>query len=157
LAGFAKAGDTISAERIFMISFNANNAVSTLDTVGHGLGGNVKTAVGSYLLSSPLQGGQIIPMVAVPGGARILDVVLSSDDLDNGAGLALHVGDGQMGNRYLAASSVAQEGGLARMSNQIGHGYRYKESDTIDVTVATAPASGRAAGLLRLSVMFVID
>jgi hypothetical protein len=140
-----------------MISFNANNAVRTLDAVGHGLGGNVKTAVGSYLLSAPLEEGQVIPMVAVPSGARILDVTLSADDLDNAEELVLHVGDGQMGDRYIKDTTVAQGGGVARLSSQIGHGYRYKEGDTVDITVATASTAGRAAGLLRVCVMFVID
>lgn len=44
-----------------MIGFNANDQVS-MDVKGHG--GNVKTAIGSYLLAAPLRRDQTIPMVA---------------------------------------------------------------------------------------------
>jgi len=140
-----------------MILFNANKAVRPEDAVGHGVGGNTKVATGVYTLTAALTQGQVIPMVAVPAGARVLDVTLSADDLDGGAGLALDVGDGADADRYLAASTVAQGGGVARLSTHAGHGYRYAAGDTIDVTVQTAPAAGATSGSLKLSVLFVID
>jgi len=137
--------------------FNANQPVRTTDASGHGVGSSAKVASGEYSLSAALTLNQVIPMVPVPTGARILDTILSTDDLDGGAGLTLDVGDGDDPDRFIAASDVGQGGGIARLGTHIGHLHRYAASDTVDVTVKAAPAAGVASGKIRLTVLYVIE
>ena len=140
-----------------MISFNANKPVRPEDAAGHGAGASVKVATGVYTLSGPLTAGQTIPMVALPTNARVLDILLSSDKLDTGAGLALDVGDKALNTRYFNASDLGRTGGIARLALSQGHGYRYAKADTVNVTVKTAPAAQAADGSFTVTVYFVID
>lgn len=98
----------------------------------------------------------IIEMVNVAAGTTVLDVLLSTEDLDSGAGLLLDVGDGDDDDRYLAADDVGQAGGVARMDLHGGHGHRYTSDDTIDIHVDTAPA-GDGTGVLRLTVLMTAE
>src|SRR5207248_434817 len=96
----------------------------------------------------------VIQMVKVPNGACILEVILSSDDLDTGsAAIILAVGDGVLADRFIKGSTVAQAGGIDRLGVGIAANlmsgataYQYTAEDTIDVKVTTAPATGTTAG-----------
>lgn len=143
-----------------MIVFNANQTVRAQDAPGHGLGGNVKGVVGEYTLSAALTLNQVIPMVAVPKGARVIGGQLTVDDLDTGGSpaIVLAVGDGDDDDRYLTSSTIGQAGGAASFNRHTGNGnYEYTDGDTIDVKVTTAPATGATSGAIRLSVWFIID
>lgn len=143
-----------------MIVFNANQTVRAQDAPGHGLGGNLKVVTGEYTLSAALTLNQVIPMVAVPKGARVVFGRLSTDDLDTGGSpaIVLAVGDGDDDDRYLTGSTIAQAGGNAAFDRHVGNGnYEYTEGDTIDVKVTTAPATGATSGAIRLTVGFIID
>lgn len=143
-----------------MIVFNANQTVRPEDAPGHGLGGNLKVVTGEYLVNAALTLNQVIPMVAVPKGARAVYGLLTCDDLDtNGTPtIVLAVGDGDDDDRYLAGSTIGQTGGAATFNRHIGNGnYEYAAADTIDVKVTTAPATGATAVTIRLSVGFIID
>ena len=140
-----------------MISFNANKPVRPEDAAGHGAGASVKVATGVYTLSGTLAAGQTIPMVALPTNARVLDVLLSTDRLDTGTGIALDVGDKASDTRYFNASEIGRTGGVARLSSAQGHGFRYVKADTVNVTVKTAPATQVADASFTVTVFFVID
>jgi hypothetical protein len=98
----------------------------------------------------------VIQMVKVPAGASIIDLWLSSTDIDTDASPAviLHVGDGGDADRYIASSTVGQAGGVARLSAIAGVNYTYTADDTIDVTIGTVAAT-KAAGTLVLTVLYV--
>lgn len=106
----------------------------------------------------------IIQMVKVPKGATILDVTLTSEDLDsNGTPtIVLDVGDGDDPDRFIDGSNVAQAGGVARLGSGVaaaatdGLFYTYTAEDTIDVKVVTAAAT-KAAGNITLAVLYTME
>lgn len=97
----------------------------------------------------------VIQMVKVPNGARIIDVILGADDLDTDASpaIVLSVGDGADTDRFIAASTVAQAGGIARMNSAVGVDKVYTADDTIDILIATAAAT-KAGGDVTLTVLY---
>lgn len=122
--------------------FNIATAVATADNGGGGAGGT------GFVVND------VVQMIKVQSGERVLDVILSVDDLDSSTGIELGVGDGGDDDRYITASTIGQAGGLARMARHVGHGYAYTADDTIDIKVTTA-ATGTAAttGTLRLTAL----
>lgn len=92
----------------------------------------------------------VIEMIPLAEGVSVLDVILSTEDLDSGTALLLDVGDGDTDDRYIAADTVGQAGGVARMSLHGGHGHTYTADDTLDVHVDTAP-TGDGTGVIRLT------
>jgi hypothetical protein len=72
---------------------------------------------GIYTLTAALVINDVIQMVKVPKGAQILEVILTSDDLDtNGSPtIKLNVGDGNLTDRFIKQDTVAQAGGIVRM------------------------------------------
>lgn len=111
---------------------------------------------GTYELSAALVVNDVIQMVKVPKGARIVEVILGSDDLDTGGSPAiiLAVGDGTTADRFVTGSTIAQGAGLVRLNQVDGIGYVYTAEDTIDIKVTTAPATGATSGTLNLTVIY---
>lgn len=139
-------------------------AILTTSKVGAGVAprANVTGAVtvtATHTLSAALALGDVIQMVKVPGGATILGVTLSCTDLDTGGSpaIVLGVGDGASTARFIASSTVGQAGGVATLNAHGGHGYTYADDDTIDVLVATGPATGAASGTIRLTAIYTMD
>ena len=141
------------------IHFNANQAVRTEDAGGHGVAGNVKVASGEYSLSAALTLNQVIPMLAIPRGARIVGAGIAADDLDtNGAPtLVLGLGDSGDDDRLIAGSTVGQTSGVDDAIETTGILYKYDASTVISITVKTAPATGAASGKLKAWVSYVLD
>ncbi len=100
----------------------------------------------------------IIEMVRVPKNATITGVELSSSDVDtNGTPLhSMSVGDAGDADRFILASSIGRTGGVARLDNHVGQGYKYTADDTIDITVVAAAAT-KAAGTHKLIVRYTMD
>lgn len=119
----------------------------------------VLAVVGTYALSAALALNDVIQMVTVPAGATILNVILATTDLDtNGTPtIALTVGDGSDADRFITASTVGQAGGVANLNASTGAGYKYSATDTVDVTVATGPATGATSGTVSLTVLYTMD
>lgn len=110
---------------------------------------------GTYELAAALVLNDVIQMVKVPAGARIVNVILGSDDLDTGSpAIVLAVGDGSTADRFITASTVAQGGGVTTINQVDGIGYTYTLADTIDIKVTTAPATGTTSGTLNLTVVY---
>lgn len=118
----------------------------------------VHTAYSSYELTAALVVDDVIQMLKVPIGAIILDVVLSTDDLDTSGSptLVLDVGDGDNDDRLISASTVGQAGGVAYMDEIDALLYQYTADDTIDVSVKTAPATGASSGTINLAVTYTM-
>lgn len=81
--------------------------------------------VGDYVIPAGLVNGDIVEMCALPAGYVPVDAILAAEDCDSTAAMSLDVGvlsgdygvvsDARtMGNEFIAASTVAQAGGLAR-------------------------------------------
>lgn len=120
----------------------------------------------TYEIAAALVVNDVIQMVKVPIGARIVTISLAADDLDSGATplITLDVGDGGDTDRFIAASTIAQAGGIARIGDNITGaaaadclGYVYTADDTIDVLVHAAPATGATSGTITMVVTYSND
>lgn len=108
--------------------------------------------------------GDVIQMVKIPKGATVLEVILTSEDLDTDASptVVLDVGDGDDADRYIDGSDIGQAGGVARLGSGVaaattdGLIHTYDAEDTIDVTVATAGTT-KAAGVITLTVLYTLE
>ena len=109
---------------------------------------------GTYELLAALVVSDVIQMVKIPKGAKILEVILSTDDLDTSTGLVLDVGDGSVTDRFIDGSTIGQTGGVDRLNEVGGHLYEYTAEDTIDVIVQTAPTTGATSGTVNVSVTY---
>ena len=103
----------------------------------------------------------ILQLVPIPKGARILDVIVTMTDLDtNGAPtVTFTVGDTQTtstANRYVTTSTVGQTGGVARLNNQVGHLFTFGTDGTVDLTWGVAAATF-AAGTITCTATYVTD
>lgn len=131
----------------------------TANAPARDLPSGVLAVVGTYVLSAALALNDVIQMVKVPQGATILNVILAATDLDTGGSpaIALTVGDGSDADRFITSSTVGQAGGIASLNAAAGAGYKYTATDTIDVTVATGPATGATSGTVTLTVLYTMD
>ncbi len=124
--------------------------------------------VGDYELSAALVVNDLIEFVELPPGHVPVDVILDTPDLDSNVAPAVvvqvglmagNVGDTTLASRttgaeFIAASTVAQAGGIARMA--VAGGTRVAPSTSrrsIGLKVATAPATGATSGTIRLTVL----
>jgi hypothetical protein len=120
--------------------------------------GNDITAVyESYTLASATLN-DTYTMCKIPAGATILDVVLSSDDVDtNGTPTVKYdVGDSGSATRFISATTIGQAGGVARMDQKGGHLKAYTADDTVIVKINTAAATF-AAGTIRVGVLYTMQ
>lgn len=108
-----------------------------------------------YTITAALALNDEIQMIKVAPGCRVLDVIVSTTDLDTGGSpaIVLDVGDGNDDDRYVADTTIGQAGGMTRLSAFAGHGYTYTAADTIDVSVSTAPQTGATSGTVKLSAL----
>lgn len=114
--------------------------------------GTVAVRAQTFSVDTALALNDVIEMIPVYEGERVVDLILLSDDLDtNGTPtIDLHVGDGVDPDRYIAASDVGQAGGRAPYGEGLAseaaevaaRRYVYTADDTIDITVSTGPATG---------------
>ena len=103
----------------------------------------------------------VIEMIKIPKDARILDVLLSSDDLDTDGtpAIILDVGDTDGTpdpDRYIDGATVGQAGGLQGMNNKAGHLYQFTANGTLNVLVETAPDVGTTTGKIKLSARYTM-
>lgn len=112
----------------------------------------------SFSLTSAPALNDLIQMMTIPAGATICSVVLDSDKLDsNGTPtIKFDVGDGTVANRYLAASTLPQQGGAAVANVAAAYGYQYTSNTPLYVKVNTAAATFQA-GTVRLLVEYTMD
>lgn len=102
-----------------------------------------------------LSAGDVLQMVRVPSGARILDVWLISDAL-TGGNYTVTVGDGNSAARYFGSLSPGSTSSVNKMTQAAGFVYSYSADDTVDITIGTV-TTATAAGVLRLMVKYTMD
>jgi len=105
----------------------------------------------------------VIQMVPVQKGIKVVGMRLVTDDLDGGTTAVLDVGDGSDTDRFIDGSTIGQAGGsvdflsgLVGVTPAAALGYEYTADDTIDVLVQAAPTSG-GVGTLKLLVFLTAD
>lgn len=145
-------------------TYTAAAAQSTAPAYENRLRGMVYKAYGEYTLTSAAELGTInnvIEMVKVPAGARIVGLTCEMPDNDGGSSFTLDIGDGASTARFVSASTVGQSAGYITTANMVAataFGYRYTAADTIDLLVHAAPASAAAtSGKVKLAVEYVLD
>jgi hypothetical protein len=125
----------------------------------------VFNAYGYYIATgSSLIINDVIQMVKVPIGARILQIDLYSTDLDSDStpAVTLSVGDGTTPARFITASTVGQAGGNIHFpsvstTTAAGVGYQYTVNDTIDIAVTAAPTATATTFHFHMNVLMSID
>lgn len=131
----------------------------------------VFSVTGTREIAAALVVSDLIKMVPVPKGAKVLDVVLSTDRLDTGTSIELDVGDTDDTDdtdRYIdsaaglvgtTATALGVTTGItaARLNNPAGHNYKFVADGTIDVLVKTAPETGTTTGTITLTVFLAVD
>lgn len=100
-----------------------------------------------------------LQLFKVPRGARILEVLLVTTDMDSGGPtLTAEVGDGGDTDRFISSKAIGAAGAgvVHRLDNPVGLNYQYTAEDTIDVTFP-ATATTFAAGTITAVVMYSLD
>lgn len=114
--------------------------------------------------NSDLNTADVIQMVKIPKGATILDVIVAvaAAGLDTGATILWTLGDTDATDdtdRYITSSSIGQSsgGGVVRMNNQAGAGYKFAADGTIDLTIATGAGTNVATGVVTVTAIYTMD
>ena len=124
-----------------------------------GPAGQRYTAYGTYSLTAAFVLNDVIEMLRVPAGARIVGVTLKTSDLDTSTGIVLDVGDAAQRDRLIDGATVGQTGGTtSSLVSSSGQFYKYTTETIITVLVQVA-ASGTAAttGTIELSVDYILQ
>lgn len=132
-----------------------SDQITTNDSRRYNEKGNY-TLYGTFTLTAALVINDVIQMVRVPNGARVVNMEIYSDDLDSGGPTILFdVGDGSVTDRFGASLTLGQSAGFVRgIQTKDGFGYQYTADDTIDLKVHTAPTTGATSGdiIMRVDV-----
>lgn len=125
--------------------------------------GKMAAAVVSFNFNGgTLTVGQIVQMVALPEGARVVELQVQAEFTGNTEG-DYTVGDGGSAARYISSTSLTASSVRAIINVPGGAGYRYTVSstttvgyDTIDVTIGGA-ASQCTTGSIQMIVYYTYD
>ncbi len=120
--------------------------------------GRVKILVDTYEASAADIGDIILIGPPLPKGARIQEVILHTDDLDNNSNLA--VGDAEDPDRYITATNHGAGSELITRLNAIaGRDYEVDKSDSsnLDDQIRITISNAAATGTIKLTVFFTHD
>lgn len=125
--------------------------------------GVLMSVYGEYTLTAAAELGTInnvIEMVKVPAGARVIGLLAELPDNDGGTSFTLDIGDGASTARFISAATTGQSAGFVSATSFVAasaFGYQYTAADTIDFLVHAAPASAAAtSGKVKLRVDYVM-
>lgn len=109
--------------------------------------------VASAVVTTPITLGATLATVALPAKATVggIDVDVSDLDASTSPLIRLDVGDVNSAARFVAASTIARDGGLLEYRPEGAGYYRYGSAASVLVTVQTAPATA-VAGTIGVSV-----
>ena len=89
----------------------------------------------------------------IPAGAYLLDVFLQSTDIDSGSTCLLDVGISGTAQKFIAASTVGQAGGLVHATGSTTLGYS-PSSDTAVLVTCNATANTAVAGTVTVGITY---
>jgi len=120
---------------------------------------------GQYTFLAALVDEDIVQMVKIPAGATVTDWILDipATGLDTGTAIVWALGDGGSEARFVtgAVQGRSSAGAIVRLGSTgsvVGSSqYKYAAEDTIDFKVKTAPTTGVAEGILKLTVFYTMD
>ncbi len=87
---------------------------------------------GSISLTTALVANDIVQLLNVPNGYKVLNLTLDSDDLDSGGSptIKTSVGDASVATRFISQSTICQTGGVATQAVAGSTGYVYPVATT---------------------------
>ena len=157
-------------------TLTATRAVAGFPVAGVGLGGSVKAAYGSYLITATVEDGDKFELCKIPRGATVVGGVFYASDIDATTGTAaldIDIGwatSGSLGNSpagFLNAGTLSGDavtgykpetgtilpfGGILLV-----HGsYKFNQETKIQAEVNTAPATF-ATGTIGVVVYYMMD
>lgn len=125
--------------------------------------GRVHLAYAEYDLAGDLAAGDVIKMLKLPQGARVVDVILASADLDASGG-TLDVGweangtDAADQDGFLAVvdvTSAITTNMLAASENGAGHFVQFSAETQVSIT--TVGDTDATSGKIKLAVLYALD
>lgn len=140
-----------------MTTYASTNTGAANAVPGVGDGHGLKAVVGVFSLTAALAANDVIQSPTIPKGATIIDVIVSSTDLDtNGTPtITFDVGYSADADYFIAASTMPQTGGVARSSAPTAQPLTLTAKDTVNVTVKAGPATGATTGTVSIAVLFL--
>lgn len=124
-------------------------------------GGNVKAMYDEYTLAAALSTGDVLKMGRLPKGAKVLEVILASADLDSSTNCLLDVGlsypngDGTDDDNAFLASVNAQSAVTKAMSAQNNMtGFGLETEGEADVEVKVQVAGDATSGKIKCLVLY---
>lgn len=114
--------------------------------------GDVGVRAGEYTISAALAAADVIQLVNINKGETVLGYFLEVPDLDtNGSPtITLDLGTDGDTDLFLDNSNLGQAGGT---SNLLVKPVTFAADGSIDLKVATGPATGATSGTIKLSVL----
>ncbi len=126
-----------------MATLTAANAATTAAVHGHGFGGTVKYATGTYSLSVNPTAADVLQMCRVPAGSRILGGFLYAADLDTNGTETLDIDIGWPANGGTGTYDTADSDGLGNLGVLTGDAFA--TGNVSNVAGITYPFSGLLA------------
>lgn len=129
-------------------------------TPGVGLGGRTThTARGEYTISAALVINDVINLFYLPPNARVKRGFIKSADLDSNVSpaITLDVGDAADPDRYFAASTVAQAGGVDVTMAATGVDYNNTARTLVSLLVKAAPATSATTGTIVVTIDYMVE
>jgi len=124
---------------------NANNPVRVTDAPNHGVGNNVKIALGQFTVMNTIAANAVIPMLALPRGAVLLNAVIEQDTTITGG--AYSVGTDADPTQF-GTGKAANAPILLKQQ-------KLEASERIILTATTAPTG--TGGKLMLTVYYMVN
>lgn len=123
-------------------------------------GGVVFVREATIAVAGTLALNDVLEMIPVFKGERVVDLILIAEDIDSATTLVLDVGDGTDTDRYIDGATIGQTGGIARYGVGVASDAAalaavktYTVTDTIDVLVQVAATA--VAGTITLRAFLV--
>lgn len=139
--------------------------VASLGQFFEGHGGYVQVRTVSYTFAAALANADIIKMVPVQPGERVVGGWIVCPEFDTNASptATVDVGDGDDADRFVDGSTVPGTGGViawgagiaATLAAATAFTKVYTVADTIDITVSAAVATGAASGTITMIALIV--
>lgn len=147
-----------------MATYNSPQIANRRPTPGFGAGGGqVRTAYsGLVALPAALAIADLIPLFYLPANARVVGGQVKVTDLDTGTTATLDIGDVGNGinavdrDRYFAAITLAQTGGVSRVMAATGVGFSVgAQPMLVQGQLAAGPTT--TAGTLEVWIDFTVE
>lgn len=132
----------------------------TYPVSGVGMGGRTSHgARGEYTISAALVINDVINLFYLPPRARIKRGWIKSADLDTGGSpaITIDVGDAADPDRYFAASTVAQAGGVDVTMASTGVDYLTTSKVLVSALIKAAPATSATTGTIVVCIDYACE